>query len=381
MRTKISEMFNIEAPIFAFTHCRDVVVEASKAGGFGVLGAETFSPKQLEIELSWIDEHIGGRPYGVDVLMPRRFQKVERSAKPDIDQVFPRSTREWLEDVLRKHNVPPLPREQAETLVRKSAARASQPPPDHAESLLEVAFRHPIKLMVSALGPPPPHILERAHGMGIKVGALVGKVEHAIKQRDAGVDFVVATGTEAGGHTGYISTMVLVPQIVDAVAPLPVLAAGGIGRGRQIAAALALGAEVVWCGSVWLTTRQSDLTPELKEKFLAAQSTDAILTKAYTGKNCRILRSEWTDAWDQPGAPKPLGFPLQPYLINESMRRIERYKAKELMTYPVGQVVGQLREEQTVRQVFYDMLAELADAAERLNGVIGVGEASKNPGA
>jgi NAD(P)H-dependent flavin oxidoreductase YrpB (nitropropane dioxygenase family) len=379
MRTKISEMFNIEAPIFAFTHCRDVVVEASKAGGFGVLGAETFNPKQLEIELSWIDEHIGGRPYGVDVLMPRRFQKVERSAKPDIDQVFPKSTREWLEDLLRKHNVPPIPQEQSETLVRKSAARASQPPPDHAESLLEVAFRHPIKLMVSALGPPPPHILERAHGMGIKVGALVGKVEHAIKQRDAGVDFVVATGTEAGGHTGYISTMVLVPQIVDAVAPLPVLAAGGIGRGRQIAAALALGAEGVWCGSVWLTTRQSDLTPEMKERLLAAESTDAILTKAYTGKNCRILRSEWTDAWDQPGAPKPLGFPLQPYLINESMKRIERYKAKELMTYPAGQIIGQLHEEQTVRQVFYDMLAELADAAERLNGVIG--ETSKNPGA
>jgi len=215
--------------------------------------------------------------------------------------------------------------------------------------------------------------------MGIKVGALVGKVEHAIKQRDAGVDFVVATGTEAGGHTGYISTMVLVPQIVDAIAPLPVLAAGGIGRGRQIAAALALGAEGVWCGSVWLATRQSDLTPELKEKLLAAESTDAVLTKAYTGKNCRILRSEWTDAWDQPGAPKPLGFPLQPYLINESMKRIERYKVKELMTYPAGQIIGQLHEEQTVRQVFYDMLAELADTAERLNNVIG--EASQNPGA
>jgi NAD(P)H-dependent flavin oxidoreductase YrpB (nitropropane dioxygenase family) len=311
--------------------------------------------------------------------MPRKFQKVEGSGKPDVDQVFPKSTREWLEDLLRKHDVPPLPQEQAETLVRKSAARASEPPPDHAQALLEVAFGHPIKLMVSALGPPPSHILDRAHRMGIKVGALVGKVEHAIKQRDAGVDFVVATGTEAGGHTGYISTMVLVPQIVDAIAPLPVVAAGGIGRGRQIAAALALGAEGVWCGSVWLTTRQSDLTPELKEKFLAAESADAVLTKAYTGKNCRVLRSEWTDAWEQPGAPKPLGFPLQPYLINESMRRIERYKVKELMTYPVGQFVGQLHEEQTVRQVFYDMLAEFADAAERLNNLIG--EASKNPAA
>ena len=377
MRTKMSEMFNLEAPIFAFTHCRDVVVEASKAGGIGVLGAETFNPKQLEIELSWIDDHIGGRPYGVDVLMPRSFQKVERSGKPDIDQVFPKSTRAWLEDLLRKHDVPSLPQEQAETLVRKSAARASEPPPDHAQALLEVAFRHPVKLIVSALGPPPSHILDRAHGIGIKVGALVGTVEHALKQRSAGVDFVVATGTEAGGHTGYISTMVLVPQIVDAIAPLPVLAAGGIGRGRQIAAALALGAEGVWCGSVWLTTKQSNVTAELKERFFAAQSTDAVLTKAYTGKNCRVLRSEWTDAWTEPGAPQPLGFPLQPYLINESMRRIERYKVKELMTYPVGQIVGQLHEEQTVRQVFYDMLAEIADTAERLNNVIG--EAPTNP--
>ena len=195
---------------------------------------------------------------------------------------------------------------------------------------------------------------------------------------NAGVDFVVATGTEAGGHTGYISTMVLVPQIVDAVAPLPVLAAGGIGRGRQIAAALALGAEGVWCGSVWLTTKQSDVIPELKEKLLAAESTDAVLTKAYSGKNCRVLRSQLIDAWEQPGAPKPLGLPLQRYLINEPLKRIERYRVRELMTYPAGQIIGQLHEEQSVRQVFYDMLAELADTTERLNNLIG--EASKNPG-
>jgi NAD(P)H-dependent flavin oxidoreductase YrpB (nitropropane dioxygenase family) len=205
--------------------------------------------------------------------------------------------------------------------------------------------------------------------LGIKVCAMIGTLDHAIKQRDAGVDFVVATGTEAGGHTGYISTMVLVPQIVDGVAPLPVLAAGGIGRGRQVAAALALGAEGVWCGSLWLTSQQSEVSPELKERLLAAQSNEAILSKVWSGKNCRILRSGWTDAWEQPGAPPPLAFPVQAALTYQVMRRVTHAKAKDVVTYPVGQIIGQLTESRSVRQIFYDLLAEFAETADRFSAI------------
>jgi NAD(P)H-dependent flavin oxidoreductase YrpB (nitropropane dioxygenase family) len=327
-------MFNIEAPIFAFSHCRDVVVEVSKAGGLGVLGATRYTPRELEIELSWIDEHIGGRPYGVDVLIPRQFTKAQAANVPPLrmqaasEPPIPKAVHAWSEAIMQHYNVAPLPPDQAEVSTQMETRQATKSPLVHAQELLEVAFTHPIKLLVSALGPPPPEVVARAHGLGVKVCALIGTLEHAIKQRDAGVDFVVATGTEAGGHTGYISTMVLVPQIVDGVAPLPVVAAGGIGRGRQIAAALALGAEGVWCGSVWLTSQQSEVAPELKERLLAAQSADAILSKVWSGKNCRILRSGWTDAWEQPDAPQPLAFPAQAALTYQVMRRVTHAKRK-----------------------------------------------------
>lgn len=376
MRTKISQMFNIEAPIFAFSHCRDVVVEVSKAGGLGVLGATRYTPEELEIELAWIDDHIGGRPYGVDVLIPRQFTKAGAATTPNLrvealkrEPPIPTAVHEWAESIMDRYNVPPLPPDQAEVSANMEVRHATKSPLVHAQELLDVAFRHPLKLLVSALGPPPREVVEHAHALGAKVCGMIGTVEHAIKQRDAGVDFVVATGTEAGGHTGYISTMVLVPQIVDAVAPLPVLAAGGIGRGRQVAAALALGAEGAWCGSVWLTTQQSEVAPELKERLLAAQSSDAILSKVWSGKNCRILRSKWTEAWEEPGAPKTLDYPVQAALTYQTMRRVTHARAKEVVTYPVGQIIGQVSESRSVRQVFYDMLTEFADVAARFNAI------------
>ena len=376
MRTRISAMFNIDAPIFAFSHCRDVVVEVSKAGGLGVLGATRFTPRELATELSWIDEHIGGRPYGVDVLIPRQSAKARDARVPQPRpqesgraEPIPAAVHAWTEAVMRQYDVAPLPAEQAEVSTHMETRQATKSPVEHAQELLEVAFKHPIKLMVSALGPPPREVVDRAHGLGVKVCAMIGTLDHAIKQRDAGVDFVVATGTEAGGHTGYISTMVLVPQIVDGVAPLPVLAAGGIGRGRQVAAALALGAEGVWCGSIWLTSQQSEVSSELRERLLAAQSNDAILSKVWSGKNCRILRSGWTDAWEQPDAPQPLAFPVQAALTYQVMRRVTHAKAKDVVTYPVGQIIGQLTESRSVRQIFYDLLTELAETADRFSAI------------
>ena len=370
-------MFDIEAPIFAFSHCRDVVVEVSKAGGLGVLGATRYTPEELEVELSWIDAHIGGRPYGVDVLIPLKFTAVDGAVKaqPELavnvaDTPIPPAVHAWADSLMSRYGVAPLPPDLAEVSKSRETKQATKSPLELAEDLLEVALRHPIKLMVSALGPPPPDFVERAHSMGMKVAGMVGAVGHAVKQRAAGVDFVIATGTEAGGHTGYISTMVLVPRVVDGVAPLPVLAAGGIGRGRQLAAALALGAEGVWCGSIWLTSQQSEVVPELKERLLAAKSSDAILSKVWSGKNCRILRSKWTEAWDEPGAPPIMGFPMQLALTYQTMRRVTHARAKEVLTYPVGQIIGQVDQSHSVRQIFYEMLEEFADTAERFSGIV-----------
>ena len=241
--------------------------------------------------------------------------------------------------------------------------------PKGYEPLLDVTFGHDIKLIASALGPPPPDLVERAHASDVVVAALAGTTQHAVRHAEAGVDLVVAQGTEAGGHTGEVATMVLVPEVVDAVAPVPVLAAGGIARGRQIAAAFALGAEGVWCGSVWLTTEEAETPPVVKEKFLAARSSDTVRSRSLTGKPARMLRTAWTDEWDRPDTPDPLGMPLQTALIAEPQFRIQQAAAqpdaaaRELATYFVGQVVGALDRVRPARQVLLDMVEEYVEAA------------------
>lgn len=237
--------------------------------------------------------------------------------------------------------------------------------------MIEIAMQHPIKLIVNALGSPPRELVERAHAKGIKIAAMAGAEKHALKHKQVGCDFVIAVGTEAAGHTGTTTSMVLWPRIVDAVAPLPVLGAGGVGRGRQLAAALALGCEGAWCGSVWLKTVQSEVTPEIKAKMFESRSEDAVLTKSVTGKTCRTLRCAFTDAWDRPGAPATLPAPLQALLWwGQGRTRVERVRAKNFLTYPVGQIVGDMKEETSVRQVVHDMLNEMLESKERVDQLL-----------
>jgi NAD(P)H-dependent flavin oxidoreductase YrpB (nitropropane dioxygenase family) len=238
-----------------------------------------------------------------------------------------------------------------------------------------VLFEHDTRLVASALGPPPPHFIERAHSAGIPVAALAGSVHHAEKHAAAGADLIVAQGTEAGGHTGMIATMVLVPEVVDAV-DVPVLAAGGIARGRQLAAGLALGADGVWCGSVWLTTEEAETPPSVKEKFLRAGLGDTVRSKSLTGKPARMLRTAWTDEWERTDGPGTLPMPIQPLLVSEAQRRIHRVAdkpgtgANELVTYFVGQVVGSLNTVKPTRRVVEEMIEEFVDTMERLDGLV-----------
>lgn len=374
MRTRVTEMFGIELPIFAFSHCRDVVAAVSRAGGMGVLGALYFTPEELELELKWIDEHVDGKPYGVDVVMPAAYEGADLGVDSPADLVaklqamIPEGHRAFVENLLARHGVPPLSGDAEPGRLLLGWTDATGRPQ------VETALRHPIALLANALGPPPRDIVEQAHAHGVKVAALASTPRHAIKQVEVGVDVVVAQGTEAGGHTGEISTMVLVPQVVDAVAPVPVLAAGGIASGRQMAAALALGASGVWCGSVWLTTEEAETSPVVKAKMLAASSRDTVRSRSRTGKPARQLRSAWTAEWDEaPESPGALPMPLQMLLAEGAMERITRAAesgnpgARELANYFVGQVVGQLDQVKPARQVVYDMIEEFADAIERLN--------------
>ena len=323
MRTPICDRLGIEFPIFAFSHCRDVVAAVTKAGGFGVLGAVAFTPDQLEVELDWIDDHVGDHSYGVDIIVPAKYVGIEQGGltRGAVDEMIPAEHREFLDQLLERYGVESLPdhggRGGGDELMGFSH--------ESGRALLDVVWAHEkVRLVANALGPAPDYLVTEAHERGILVAGLVGTVVHAERQRAAGVDLVIAQGAEAGGHTGEIGTMVLVPQVVDAVAPTPVLAAGGIADGRQVAAALALGAEGVWCGSVWLTTEEAETHPVVKEKFLAATSADTLRSRAKTGKPARQLRSAWTDEWDDPANPDPLPMPLQMILVGEAEARIAR---------------------------------------------------------
>ncbi|WP_422060930.1 NAD(P)H-dependent flavin oxidoreductase [Sphingopyxis sp.] len=376
MQSPICAMLGIEFPLLAFSHCRDVVVAVSKAGGMGVFGAASLPPERLEEELAWIDDHIGGLPYGVDLIVPNSFagKGEARSEAPSI----PSEHKAFISDLLQKHGV------DDSDLALPGAMRSSlgdNMSDDGAAKLLEVAFRHPIKLIANALGVPPPLMLDLGKRFNVPVAALVGTRDHALAQVRAGVDILVVAGGEAGGHCGEVATMVLVPEVAAAVeavgANTPILAAGGIVTGRQMAAAMAMGAHGAWTGSVWLTTAEAETNPIVKEKMLAASSRDTVRSKSRTGKPSRQLRSPWTDAWEAEGAPKPLPMPLQSLVSEPALRKVDKLSegghegAKALATYWVGQGVGLMNEAMGAGQVVQEFKQDWIAACDRLNGFIG----------
>lgn len=374
MRSKATDLVGIDLPIFAFSHCRDVVAAVTNAGGCGVLGAVAHSPEQLDIDLRWIEDEVKGKPYGVDLLVPEKFVGAEEGGldRDSLAGLLPDEHKQFVDELLARYDVPALPAG-AEPSRSVGGMRVD---PRSMAPLLDVCFDHRPRLVASALGPPPAHFLERAHAAGIPVAALAGTVDHARRHAEAGADMIVAQGTEAGGHTGQIATMVLVPDVVDAVGPRPVLAAGGIASGRQLAAGMALGADGAWCGSVWLTTAEAEVPPFIQAKFLAAGAGDTVRSRSLTGKPARMLRTAWTDEWDRPTGPGPLPMPMQPLLIGPAMARIGRVAdtpgtgGNDLITYFVGQVVGSMRAVRPTRRVVEEMIDEFIDAVQRLGSFL-----------
>ncbi|RCW44540.1 NAD(P)H-dependent flavin oxidoreductase YrpB (nitropropane dioxygenase family) [Halopolyspora algeriensis] len=364
MRTSLCDTLGVEHPIVGFTPSEHVAAAISRAGGFGVLGCVRFNDAdELDRVLDWMDRNTDGRPYGVDIVMPSKVPT--EGTDVDLAEMIPAEHREFVDRTLERLGVPDLPEEdeQSDSVLGwlHSVAR----------SHVDVALQHPVKLIANALGSPPRDVIERAHDHDILVAALAGKGEHAQRQVDDGVDLVVAQGHEAGGHTGEIATMVLVPEIVDAVGDrVPVLAAGGIGSGRQVAAALALGASGAWMGSYWLSTAEYALTAgdtAMQQALLKAGSGDTVRSRIYTGKPARLLKTRWTEAWSEPGAPEPLPMPLQNVLVSQAHRRIMRSDDPEVVSMPVGQIVGRMNEIRRVDDVMAGLLREVDETFARLD--------------
>jgi len=372
VKTEMSDLLGIDIPLFAFSHCRDVVAAVTNAGGFGVLGASSHSPEELERELAWIDEHVDERPYGADIVCPESLAGPGADfSAADIASAVPASHRDYVAGILKDHGLD----------INEFGDDIFTPFVNLGDSigrdLLEVAFRHPIKLIANALGVPPPFMIDRAKAENVPVAALIGSKNHAARQVACGVDILIAQGGEAGGHCGEVSTLVLVPEVIAATGgKVPVLAAGGIVTGRQMAAAVAMGAAGAWTGTMWLTTREAETSPHTVQKMLAASSLDTVRSRGRTGKPSRQLRSAWTNAWDGGGGPPALPMPLQSILSERVLRRVDvlaeggHAGARELATYWVGQGVGMLDRVSSVQDVVRDVVDDYLDAVDRLSATI-----------
>ena len=379
MQNELCERLGIEFPIFAFTHCRDVVVAVSKAGGFGVLGAVGFTPEQLEVELNWIDEHIGDHPYGVDIVIPNKYEGMDADMSGEeltkmLQDMVPKEHLDFARKLMADHGVPLPEGEDDNSLQLIGWTEATATPQ------VDVALRHPkMTLIANALGTPPKDTIDHIHAEGRKVAALCGSPYQAMKHADADVDIIIAQGGEGGGHCGEVGSIVLWPQAVKAVAPRPVLAAGGIGSGEQIAAALALGCQGAWTGSQWLMVEEAENTPVQQQAYIDASSRDTVRSRSFTGKPCRMLKNDWTEAWENPENPDPLGMPLQYMVSGIAVAATYKYpdQTVDVAFNPVGQVVGQFQKVEKTASVIERWVNEYLEATSHLDAL---NEAAANAG-
>jgi NAD(P)H-dependent flavin oxidoreductase YrpB (nitropropane dioxygenase family) len=369
MRTTVTELLDIQQPLLAFSHSEQVVAAVSRAGGMGVLGAGNCSVDDLDRKLSWLDGQLGDVPFGVDLLLPGKYEAKEQGGldRDELIAQVPEEHRRFAHELLSSESVPELTEGYTFGDVvdggrmpivgnHTYTARDSQP-------LIDACLASRATLFANALGVPSPEVLDAFHAKDVLVAGLGGTARHGEKHKQAGTDIIIAQGYEAGGHTGDIGSMVLIPDMVDAADGLPVLAAGGIASGRQMAAAMVLGASGVWTGSVWLTTEEAETGPAVREKFTQANASDTVRSRSSTGRPARQLRSGWTQAWEQ-SSVQPLGMPHQGILFAEPQVRIFRAAdeghagATELLTYFVGQVVGRLNEVRPAADVYREIVSE-----------------------
>lgn len=362
LHTKLCDMLGIEYPIMAFNHCRDVVAAVCNAGGSGVLGALALSPEQIAKEMKWLKDHTNNRPFGIDLVFP--INSPFSATKEQMLAAVPPDYRAFVDNIKKDLGLPEEIYGGAGMDLMDLGVGGTY---ESQMKQLEAALEAKPAVMAAALGLNR-EVVERCHAVGTKVITLVGNVKSAKRAADLGADIIVAQGTEAGGHTGRIGTLALVPQVVDAVSPVPVLAAGGIGDGRGLVAALALGAVGVWTGTIWMSSHESPTADYVKDRMLEATDEDAVVSKVYTGKTARYLTNKYIQRWNQPDAPKTLPMPLQnlyspmPIMVStedeKCLSMFDKPGLREWAACPAGNVVGLIKERKSARQIIYDMVSQ-----------------------
>jgi NAD(P)H-dependent flavin oxidoreductase YrpB (nitropropane dioxygenase family) len=355
LRPAICDRLGIEYPIFGFSHSVEVTAAITNAGGFGVYGATRDMPDAISKRLERIRSLVGDRPFGADLLLPLGMADKNDWAAAEAE--IPDEHKAFVKYLKQKYEVPePTGKSFFSSTVRSN---------ELFEAQADAVLGSDVNLFASAIGTPP-HLIQRAKETGKTTLSLVGAPKHVKYAKTAGVDLLVAQGYDAGGHTGPIGTLSLVPQIVDAAGEVPVLAAGGIADGRQVAASLAMGAQGVWLGTVWLTTEEHRLNRKILEKLLKAGSADTVLTRSDSGKTCRVVRTAWSEEWGAEGAPKPLRMPYQQVLIGELLTGVMEHEIEPLMYEGAGQGVAWCNEVTTVAQVIERLVAEAREALAKL---------------
>ncbi len=359
LHTQLCDKLGIEYPVVAFTHCKDVAVAVINAGGFAVLGEALHTPDQIAADIKWIRERIGGKPFGIDLVLPSSVP--EEKTVDELLAMIPQEQRDFEQQIKRKYNVP-------DPKVAPDIHHWGGLDQKRALNQLEVIFDERVPVFASGLGSPA-FLLKRAHELGMQVWGLVGKPRQAKRQIEAGTDVIIAQGYDAAGHTGNIGTFSIVPQVVDAArgTGVPVIAAGGVTTGRHLAAALALGADGVWTGSLWLTSRESDVNMPLKERLLEAETEDTMYSNCISGYTMRTTRCPWHDEWMSDAAPAVLKPPLQMILSSNYIQGSLDYQRKDLMTEAAGQGIHYVKEMKPARQILSDIVEEALDVFDRFS--------------
>ena len=325
VKTPICERLGIEFPVFqagmGWVARGELAAAVSEAGGLGVIGAgSNLTPDDMREQIRLVRSRTD-KPFGVDIL----FATVRASGSEVVQYT------------------------------------------DAVQGMVDVVLDERVPVLISGLGSPEA-VIPAAHERGIMVMSVVGAVRHAVKAVSAGVDAVIASGCDGGGHVGQIGTSVLIPAVVDAV-DVPVLAGGGLADGRGLAAALAFGAQGVWMGTRFIATEEALAHEHYKVKIVQINEAGTVVTRAHSGKPCRLIRNNFTASWE--GREHEIEpYPLQALHVGHPASELGRRQGDtDNGVMPTGQSAGLIHEIKSAKEVVMDVVQEAAQALERLAAI------------